>query len=577
MAENNPTSKPQVANAAAPEAPVKNVNTATAQAAEAPRSINTGNLNQAEQKQQNIAPNADTVGANPVNQPVHEQSSVGNPPKAMSIEEINDKVYQGKALTVEEQKFKKAHDQENTGKGTDGATINQKKDNGIAPSDVDKEKFDGGDVIEYMWKHWIIDGALWADEKIRKYSLYGYDRLRLASKDFREKDHKNKQSETYAQHNSIKDLHKEKQDELEKQHKANQKEIKNIATAIKDGTLALPDNSELFNKYKEFIKADTPEGQEKLKVVLEACQAFQSKKDPQSQEEKIEFQKAKAQSAKVSANFYSEATTNETFDNMGKIAANNLAAATMLDGIAKQKDMYPKREESYEKIMASKLEDITKATQKDRELSIIGGPQFTLSGQEEAKNVWGGIATVQMRWQATPMGRMEYISNDSAKAFKKAQKNIKKGRTAEIGETPRENEPLKNANESIRAGINGYQPQKRLPQGKAEEVHESAQQTVEDLRRQNADTGKPMGLEDTAKMHATHDTNADTAMAGVQQKEDELTVREAGHQQRGQQLHNHPMMARYYGALKPQQDVAKIVEEGKKNNFAGWKIATGRD
>lgn len=575
MAEKNPTSNPQVAPAVAPETQAKTINTATAQTAEAPRSINAENLSQAEQKQQNIAPNADTVGANPINQPVHEQSPVGNPPKAMSIEEINDKVYQGKALTVEEQKFKKSVEDEQKG-DPKTASVGQKKDSDIAASDVEREKFEGKDVIEYMWQHWIIDGALWADEKIRKYAYYGKDRAWLAYKNYVADKEANKKTETYTQHNSIKDLHEKKQEELEKLHDSKQKEIEQITTAIKDGTLALPDNSELFNKYKEFIKADTPEGQEKLAQTLAACQAFQSKKDPQSQEEKIEFQKARATSAKVSANFYSEATINETFDTMSRMAANDLTAATMLDGIAKQKDMYPKCEESYEKIMASKLEDITKATQKDRELAIIGGPKFSLSAQEEAKNVWGGIATVQMRWEATPMGRMQYISAHSAKAYKKAADNIDDGKTAEMGKEPEENKPLKRANESIRAGIEGYRPQQMLPLNRAEETRESAQQAVEDLHRQNVDNGKPLSLEDTAKMNAAHDANADATMAGIQAKEDEIIVRETAHQAQGQKLSTHPMMAKFY-PYRQQQDVAKAIEEGKKNNFAGWKIATGRD
>lgn len=574
MAEKNPTSNPQVAPAVAPETQAKTINTATAQTAEAPRSINTENLSPAEQKQQNTAPNADTVGANPINQPVHEQSSIGNPPKVMNIEEINAKIVQGKALTVEEQKFKKSFEDKQEG-DSKTATVGQKKDSDIAASDVEREKFSGGDVIEYMWQHWIIDGALWADEKIRKYAYYGWDRARLARKDYIANDEANKKTETYAQHNSIKDLHEKKQEELEKLHDSKQKEIKQIATAIKDGTLALPDNSELFNKYKEFIKADTPEGQKKLQETLEVCQAFQSKKDPQSQEEKIEFQKVKAASAKVSANFYSEAIINENFDNMGRMAANDLAAATMLDGIAKQKDKYPKREESYEKIMASKLEDITKATQKDRELAIIGGPKFSLSAQEEAKNVWGGIAAVQMQWEATPMGRMEHINSKSAEALKKATKNIDKGKTAEMGKEPEENEPLKKANESIHDGIAGYKPQQLISLNRAEEVRESVQEAVEDLRQQNVDNGKPLSLENAAKMDAIHDANADATMASVQAKEDEIIVRETAHQAQGQKLSTHPMMAKFYPYR--QKDITKAIEEGKKNNFANWKMATGRD
>lgn len=574
MAEKNPTSNPQVAPAVAPETQAKTINTATAQTAEAPRSINTENLSQAEQKQQNTAPNADTVGANPINQPVHEQSSIGNPPKVMNIEEINAKIVQGKALTVEEQKFKKSFEDKQEG-DSKTATVGQKKDSDISASDVEREKFSGGDVIEYMWQHWIIDGALWADEKIRKYAYYGWDRARLARKDYIANDEANKKTETYAQHNSIKDLHEKKQEELEKLHDSKQKEIKQITTAIKDGTLALPDNSKLFNKYKEFIKADTPEGQEKLAQTLAACQAFQSKKDPQSQEEKIEFQKVKAASAKVSANFYSEAIINENFDNMGRMAANDLAAATMLDGIAKQKDKYPKREESYEKIMASKLEDITKATQKDRELAIIGGPKFSLSAQEEAKNVWGGIAAVQMQWEATPMGRMEHINSKSAEALKKATKNIDKGKTAEMGKEPEENEPLKKANESIHDGIAGYKPQQLISLNRAEEVRESVQEAVEDLRQQNVDNGKPLSLENAAKMDAIHDANADATMASVQAKEDEIIVRETAHQAQGQKLSTHPMMAKFYPYR--QKDITKAIEEGKKNNFANWKMATGRD
>ncbi len=573
MAEKNPTSNPQVAPAVAPETQAKTINTATAQTAEAPRSINTENLSPAEQKQQNTAPNADTVGANPINQPVHEQSSVGNPRKAMSIEEINDKVYQGKALTVEEQKFKKSFEDEQKG-DSKTATVGQKKDSDIAASDVEREKFDGKDVIEYMWQHWIIDGALWADEKIRKYAYYGMDRAWLAHKNRVANNEANKKTETYAQHNSIKDLHEEKQEELEKLHDSKRKEIKQIATAIKDGTLALPDNSELFNKYKEFIKADTPEGQEKLAQTLEVCQAFQSKKDPQSQEEKIEFQKARATSAKVSANFYSEATINETFDTMSRMAANDLTAATMLDGIAKQKDMYPKCEESYEKIMASKLEDITKATQKERELAIIGGPKFSLSAHEEAKDSRWRIAAMQMQWNMIPMRRMENISYYSEKALDDAIKNIKDGKTAEMDKEPKENKSLKSANKNISDGIAGYKQQ--LPLTKAEETHESSQKTIEDLRQQNVDNGKPLSLEDTAKMNAAHDANADATMASVQAKEDEIIVRETAHQAQGQKLSTHPMMAKFY-PYRQQQDVAKAIEEGKKNNFAGWKMATGRD
>jgi len=563
MAENNPTSTSKVASAVAPEAPSKNIDSATLNVSEAPRSINSDNLNQAEQKQQNIAPNADTVGANPINEPVHEQSSAGTSRKRpLNIHEINADILQGKAITVEEQKFKQAYDANQNQNET--ATVKQKKDNSVAPRDVKPEEFKEDDVIQYMWNHWIIDGALWADEKIRKYALWGYDRTRLASQERREKNQANLESDTYKESNSISDLRKQKEKEIEEKHKNNRKEITDITTAIKDGTLNLPENKNLLKRYEELVRADTSEGKAKKELVLKACDDLQYKKGLTTPEGKIEFQKARAASAKVSGNFYAEAIANERFDYRIDHSANNLAAATMLDGIARNKDMYPELEPSYKKIMATKKEEITKATLKDREKVISSAPKYILSDLQDIPST-GEFTAMETAWSYYSLGNIEKIQTLSDKAFHRAKKNINKGRTSEMDAPLRGNIPLKKLNEQINGGITGHQTQKLPSQSRAEIAHESAQDTVKDLQRQDPDTGKPMTLKTAAEAQAQQDANSGRALADIQAKKEQLNERDVAHQEIGTTLHARPIMAKYYGEQK--QTSQQTVDTPSKNNF----------
>ena len=134
--------------------------------------------------------------------------------RALSVEELQEKRRRG-LLSVDEQK--QLDEAEKNAEGKTGK-VTQREDEDKEPKDPDKESFKEGDVIDYMYNHWVIDGVMWCDQKSRKYIAYGYDRVRaatLAKKAQKQEDYKKtKESSSYKSFEKISEIRDKKEKEI---------------------------------------------------------------------------------------------------------------------------------------------------------------------------------------------------------------------------------------------------------------------------------------------------------------------------------------------------------------------------
>lgn len=446
------------------------------------------------------------------------------PNKTITVEQTPDKAQ--KALHVNEAPNPQATPNANT------ATVNRKDvDDELNAEDPKDDQFNGGDVIEYMWQHWLIDGAMWCDKKLRKYGSKYFWRLYAKTKD-RKNAPETQPTElvTNKKAAQIKNIHEQRHKAAIERHTRNSEEIKNIAGAIADGSLV--DNKELFAKYKGMINADSREGKEQLKLVYSACSQLKQKANAHTSEEKIELQKAKANSVKAAATFYTQAIVNETYDTMSRINANDITAAEMLNKIATNKDTYKDIDRSYEQIITSKETDILQATAEERRASL-NSPKLTIG--DSAKLTKKKMFTrINREWNKTKTPQLDRLSKSSEEALVDSDINISTGRIVENGKTPKLNKHLTEYNNIIN----------------------------EQLHRPQALTEKEPTVKIPAQTlyeAAVSDQHADSTQASNPGQE--LSNRDEAHKAREQSLLRHPAFRNFYGHELPKQEEKAVHRE----------------
>ena len=514
---------------------------------------------------------AQTVTGDSLNQSVSEAPRKEEKKKAaMTIEELQEKRRSG-VLSIDEAQA--LNDMENAKQPSGDASVKELHDKDLSPTDPEKNSFKEDDVINYMYNHFLIDGAMWADQKIRKYGCYGYDRLSAAvqerNREKRAEKKKMVESSTYKDSESIRALHKEKQKEIQDQSKENIKTIKAVSQAIKDGSLFNEGNEALLEAYKGIVKADTKDGAEKLAQVQSACESYNQLQGDETKEGKAAFKQSRKESAGLAADFASHAYIDEAFNSTSKIIANNMAAAHMIDTLSREKGAYRDIEASYAEISATQEKDIVKASADDRRLAHIGGPQFIA---ENAENGGMSLVNQQLAWESTKLGKLEEkggIGERSEEAFDMAISRIKNGHFVENGKEPKANKDLQAATIQISKGIYNEDKQEAL-RDRVSSMHERMEMRIEQMRIQALRNGGRMSMQDAARTYAMndaimHDMQVDRRMASLSEEE---VARRERHEQ---MCERHPLLAKLYGNQNGDNTASVSHTNSNNNNNSGWR------
>ena len=398
--------------------------------------------------------------------------------RALSVEELQEKRRRG-LLSVDEQK--QLDEAEKNAEGKTGK-VTQREDEDKEPKDPDKESFKEGDVIDYMYNHWVIDGVMWCDQKSRKYIAYGYDRVRaatLARKAQKQEDYKKtKESSSYKSFEKISEIRDKKEKEILKDYKETDKKIKNISKAIGNGTLFDEENKELLNGYKAMINADnSEEGAAKLEEVRQACEAY--KNAPED-----EKGSAEKETKKMAADFARDAEINARFDYSAQLMANSQTAATMVESIREDKNAFAKDgiEQAYEQTLNNKTADAIVAFSEDRDNALSSAKDLekqTEAFMRSGANGAYAASIAKKDWERKAFGDIEKAEDLANKAFSFSSEEMEKGNFVEREKEPKNNKKLEELNKFIAGKMPEEEQQQQQQQQSEQEGHSEEQRQTE--------------------------------------------------------------------------------------------------
>ena len=374
-----------------------------------------------------------------------ENTTPTSSPKAssLSLEELQEKQRMG-LLSLEEQQALEQKQNHQPNDASVKKLPNQEEDS----NDPEKGKFSEGDVIDYMYKEWLIAGALYLDQKIRKYGYYGYTKLRAAVNEHNAEKQarikKIKSGKTYKNMEKIEELRSKKEKEIIEKTGKTEKDINDISAAINDGTLFDDKNKELLKKYEKMIGADTEEGKKKLETTRTACAS--RKADPENEG-------AALGTRKIAAEFARDAKVNLEFDSKIEFAALNLTAANMMTNLSYQPDKYKDIGKSFNESFDANVATLTSVSQKDRTHAletVAEKDRIQAAAMHAGPNGASIIASTQRQWEHN-FSTLDKIREDAQKGMEHAAKDIGNGQTAEFGKEPNKNAKLESAISRIAA------------------------------------------------------------------------------------------------------------------------------
>ena len=423
----------------------------------------------------------------------------------LSIEELQEKRRMG-LLTVDE--AKQLNDAENAPKSD--ATVKQLTDNDREIKDPEKNKFSEEDVIKYMYEHWLIDGAMYLDQKIRKYGAYGFERMMAAAREHRAETRANdariKNSSTNKSAEKIEKEHKEREEKIVTQSKEKADDIFRISQVIQAGTLFDPKNKELLDKFDEINKSNTPEGQERRQQLEAAAQKLKEHPDDKEQQQQMK---------RDAATFARDANINNRFDTQIQITANDMTAANMLDSVARNKDAFPNGvEAAYESEMTTNTDAVMTATAKKRETALATIDEVDKKSAAALRAGSYGVQAAQMlnrQWEQEAFGDFEKIQDYAKDAGSRSLDDITHGRVQEFEKEPKENKPLNKMNNYVVDRL----PEDYVPV-KAEE------KTATGTEQKNSDDRKPVETanDGEVKPNDTRESGHDYTRQGIREHAD---------------------------------------------------------
>lgn len=475
----------------------------------------------------------------------------------LSVEELQEKRRMG-LLTIDE--AKQLNDAENA---PSDATVKQLPDNDRAIKDPDKNKFEEGDVIAYMYKKWLIEGVMWVDQKVRKYGLYGLERLASAVSQRRAEqkaiNEKIKNSSTNKSAEKIQNLQKEREEKIVAQSKEKADDIFRISQVIQAGTLFDPKNKELLDKFDEINKSNTPEGQARRQLLEAAAQKLKEHPDDKEQQQQMK---------RDAAVFARDANINNRFDTQIQMTANDMTAANMLDTVAHNKDAFPNGvEAAYDSQMTTNTDAVMTATSEKREKALATIDEVDRKSAAALRAGSYGVQAAQMfnhQWEQESFGDLEKIQEHAKDARDHSISDITSGRIQEFEKEPKENKSLNKMNNYVADRLpEDYVPvraeEKTTPQSPSqretdkneptEPSHTHTKQGVKDYAENGSTTppvvptvglenngGKSETVRDEAVLQQNNDARITETRTTISDKRADLQAREAQHEERGNVL-----------------------------------------
>ncbi len=441
-------------------------------------------------------------------------------PKAssLSLEELQEKQRMG-LLTLDEQKaLEEKQNQPNDG------SLRKLPDKDISAEDPKKKEFKEEDVIAYMYKEWLIEGALWCSRKAEKYFNYGCHKLREALREGneakKEEIKKIRSGKTYKNAEKIEGLWEKKHEEILAKTQKTEKDINDIGAAINDGTLFDDNNKELLKKYEKMIGADTEEGKKKLEATRSACET--RKANP-------EDTNAALGTKKIAAEFARDAKVNLAFDNEIEVAALNLTAANMLTNISYQPDKYKDIGKSFDMAFDANVATLSGISQKDREHALATvADKDRIQAAAQYAGVYGAdiVAHTQRQWDNN-FETLRKVKEDSFNGMQHALKDIGNGQTAEFGKEPNKNAKLESAIKRVSAKQEVVNPAQHAPTQPAPARVEPETSPMEPKTLEEEAIVQAQADEELAKKQQQVSTNPRAA---------DVARREQDHKDKGQKI-----------------------------------------
>lgn len=381
-------------------------------------------------------------------------------------------------LTVDEVSELKNIEKQMEDANTDtDAETNQLKDDDVRDEDPEKGKFSEQDVIQYMYEKWLIAGAEWCGQKIEKGCGTAYEKLRrrtlrqAAERKLQDETFKN--SKTYTSFDKVNKEYEKKFDEIKNKADEKKKSIYATGSLLNKGDLSDPKNAAILEKMIQtsstssdknivgYLKDAAQSAKEKNKLEKELEQAKKvlneakkyhagSKNDgakkqsqpivdkAQQEVDRIQKEVNKKQKevcAKTSKYIDLASRTLEFKSSLDTTAA-RMAAAAMMQNIAKNPDAYDKLDTTFKETFDKNKSDLTAAVKEDRK-KYVNNEKIKYDPNIASYN---GNSP---RPPKTTMGRLETYNDLAKEALDESTKNIISGKAKEFNKVPDENKSYK--------------------------------------------------------------------------------------------------------------------------------------
>lgn len=561
-------------------------------------------------------------------QPNGKSTVTVNQSKEARIAEINEQLKNG-VLSIDQRAALESEKSSLENEGDAPGETGEKKDDDVKKDDDKDNSFKESDIIQYMYNEWLIKGFCKIGGKIEKVSGTAYYKLerKIINKCAEQlaEAKKAKGTNAYNAYKTLSAAREKTSEQIKKRDNQRLNDVKQLAEIIGKGQLNDPsvkigaenlpplamlakmydiNSSQLqkympedSNKYVDLTKIENPrhvemfkiinahnhlttkrndlyetlgisaeEVKENPKLVRQKLKALQKDKDKQDTFKTAETRykamvEAQKSLCKAGARFAQQENRQIVFDSMVDQTAIMMAEARMLDNVAHNGSAYEGKDlvQTFQALAEDKRKILNEATAEEREKFVDGNNMRTVAPGIKM-NTPGSISNYNILAQS---------------ASNAAANNIAHFRIAEMKKRPYPNRTLYNLEEMVEKQHKTHQPPTEEKLQQAEQTSEQERvarkeelTTNNDKEDQPANT-PPRDLEEEAVINKEETQILDERKADERDKTAALTIREAEHAQRGSAIFGR------INQIKSKQ-IQAALEEGRKNNFQGWKLATSR-
>lgn len=446
------------------------------------------------------------------------------------ILELSEKERRG-LLTIDEanelNQLKKQYDDDVQG------VTKEKKDDDIKKDDGGKNDFSEMDIIDYMYKKWLIAGGCWVGDKIENAcgsAYYQMQRRILMNRDKKKQEEKDfLNSDTYKIKQKVRSLRDGSSAEIKKRDLARIEKAQKMAAAIGDGKMAGSSATDLLALAQYMgVKAEEAADNPTIKEIVQKSIIYKEKQDnlyatlglsreevketpslvkkkmkelkkddsqketyQLAREQQKEATDAKKELVQTGKSFYQKEARKIYFDTLVDQTAVNMAEAQILDTAArkgnelKNKDM----KEVFESTVMSARQSLNQATETER-VNYVN----------------------QDKDHPAREGSITYYNRLAQMASLRAEENISQSRLKNIGKHP--NKSLENLTKAV-------EKQKRTQEAPDERDRQRAENDAQ-MERREEETSRRQ--EDEAFNRRLEESSRQTRTMGeeaaVQQEEE---------------------------------------------------------